>query len=40
MIHVQLTRIEKMAFHEKYHVLMNYSEDHKISLLMHREYWL
>ena len=30
MIHAQLTRTEKMAFHEKYHVLMNDSQDRKI----------
>jgi len=29
MVHVQLTRTEKMAFHEKYYVLMNHSENHK-----------
>jgi len=36
IIHAQLTRIEKMAFHEKYHVLMNYSEDHKIGPMLHQ----
>jgi len=38
MIHTQLTRTEKVAFPEKYHVLMNYSEDHEISFLIHRQY--
>jgi len=28
MIHAQLTKTEKVAFPEKYHVLMNYSEGH------------
>ena len=32
MIHVQLTRTEKVAVHEKYHVRMNHYEDHKIVL--------
>jgi len=36
IIHTQLTRTEKMAFHEKYHVLMNYSEDHKIVPVLHQ----
>jgi len=27
MIQAQLTRTEKMAFHEKYHVLMNRSQN-------------
>jgi len=35
-IHAQLTRTEKMAFHEKYHALMNYSEDHKIGPVLHQ----
>jgi len=35
MIHAQFTRTEKMAFHEKYHVLMNYSEDHKVGPVLH-----
>ena len=39
IIHAQLDRTEKVTFHEKYHVLMNHSEDHKISPVMHREYW-
>jgi len=30
----------KMAFHEKYHVLMNHSSDHKIGPVIHQEYWL
>jgi len=30
MSHAQLTRTEEMAFHEKYHVLMNHSQDPKI----------
>jgi len=34
MIHTQLIRTEKGAFPEKYHVLMNYSEDHEISLFI------
>jgi len=40
MIHAQLTRTEKMAFHEKYHVLMNHSQDRKIGPVLHQEYWL
>jgi len=40
MIHAQFTRAEKAAFHEKYHVLMNHSEGHKIDPVIHREYWL
>jgi len=36
MIRVQLTRSEKVAFHEKYHVLMNRSEDHKIGTVLHQ----
>jgi len=40
IIHAQLTRIEKMAFHEKYHVLMNHSKDHKVGPVLHQEYWL
>jgi len=36
IIRAQLTRTEKIAFHEKYHVLMNYSEDHKIGPLLHQ----
>jgi len=40
MIHAQLTKTEKVAFREKYHVLMNHSEDHKIDPVIHREYWL
>jgi len=36
IIHAQLTRTEKMAFHEKYHVLMNYSEHHKIDTVLHQ----
>jgi len=37
IIHPQLTRTEKMAFDEKYHVLMNHSESHKIGPLLHQE---
>jgi len=40
MIHVQLTRTEKVAVHEKYHVRMNHYEDHKIVPVLHQEYWL
>jgi len=40
MIHAQLIRIEKMAFYEKYHMLMNDSEGQKIGLVLHQEYWL
>ena len=40
MIHAQLTRTENLAFYEKYHMLMNDSEDHKIGPVLHREYWL
>jgi len=40
MIQAQLTRNLKMAFYEKYHVLMNDSEDQKIGPELHREYWL
>jgi len=36
IIHAQLTRTEKMAFHEKYHVLMNYSKDHNIGPVLHQ----
>ena len=36
IIHAQLTSTVKMAFHEKYHVLMNYSEDHKIGPVLHQ----
>jgi len=39
MIHARLTRTEKMAFHEKYHVLMNHSQDRKIDPVL-QEYWL
>jgi len=35
MIHAQLTRTEEMAFHEKYHVLMNHSQDRKIVPVFH-----
>jgi len=38
MIHAQLTRTEKMAFHEKYHVLMNHSQDRKIGPVLHQEH--
>jgi len=37
MIHAQLNRTEKVAFHEKYYVLMNYSQDHKIGHVIRRE---
>jgi len=37
MIHSRLTRTEKMSFHEKYHVLMNNSEDKKIGLVILRK---
>jgi len=40
MIREQLTRSEKVAFRETYHVLMNHSEDHKIGTVINREYWL
>jgi len=40
MIHAQLTRTEKMAFHENYHMLMNHSQDRKIGPVLHQEYWL
>jgi len=40
MIHAQLTRTAKMAFYEKYDVLMNDSEDQKIGSVLHREHWL
>jgi len=36
----QLTRTEKVTFYEKYHVLMNHSEDYKIGPVLHQEYWL
>jgi len=36
IIHAQLTRTEKMSFHGRYHVLMNYSEDHKIGPVLHQ----
>jgi len=29
-----------MAFPEKYHVLMNHSQDRKIGPVLHQEYWL
>ena len=32
--------LKKVAFHKKYHVMMNHSEDHKIGPVIHREYWL
>ena len=34
IIHAQPTRIEKVTFHETYHVLMNNSEDHKIGPIL------
>jgi len=40
MIHAQLTRNEKMAFYEKYYVMMNDSQDQKLGPVLHREYWL
>jgi len=40
MIHSQFRRTEKMAFHEKYHVLMNHSENHKIGSVLQQEYRL
>jgi len=36
IIHAQLTRSENVAFHEKYHVLMNHSQDHKIGPVFHQ----
>jgi len=36
IIHAQLTRTEKTSFHEKDHVLMNYSENHKIGPVLHQ----
>jgi len=36
IIHAQFTRSEKMAFHEKYHVLMNHSKDHEIGPVLHQ----
>ena len=40
MIREQLTRSEKVAFHEKYHVLMTHSENHKFRPVINREYRL
>jgi len=40
MIHAELIRTEKMAFYEKYHMLMNDSEGQKIGPVLHQEYWL
>jgi len=40
MIHVQLTRTKKMAFHAKCHVLMNHSQDRKIGPVLRQEYQL
>ena len=40
IIHAQLTRTEKMAFNEKYHILMNHFQDRKIGPVLHQEYWL
>ena len=40
MTHAQLTRTEKLDIHEKNHVLMNHSKDHKISPVIHWQYWL
>jgi len=40
MIHAQPIRTEKVAFLGIYPVLINYSEDHKIGPVIHREYWL
>jgi len=31
---------KKEEFHEKYHVLVNHSENHKIVPVIHQEYWL
>jgi len=39
MIHSQITRTEKMAFHEKYHVLMTHFQDRKIGPVL-QDYWL
>jgi len=40
MIHAQLSRTKKMAFHENYHVLMKHSQERKIGPVLHQEYWL
>jgi len=38
MIHAQLTRTKKMAFHENCHVLMNHSQHRKLGPVLHQEY--
>jgi len=40
MIHSQLTRTEKMAVHEKYHVLMTHVQGRKIGRVLVQDYWL